>query len=146
MPGLLLFLLRDVGKSRRSLYYYSRRETDVTKGDDIRERLLHLGVSIMRLCEELPSTLAGKHIAGQLLRCGTSAAPNYAEGMGAESASDFVHKLGVVLKELNETEMWLEMIRMAELLPDVRVQPVLQECVERKDGGGSSEGIVDNYR
>jgi four helix bundle protein len=99
-------------------------------GDDIQDRLVLLGVGVMALCDELPTTIAGKHIAGQLLRCGTSAAPNYAEGRGAESASDFVHKLGVVLKELNETEMWLEMLRMREMLPAPRVQPMQQECGE----------------
>ena len=62
----------------------------------------------MDLCDELSKTPSGTHVAGRLLRCATSAAPNYAEARGAESASDFVHKLGVVLKELNETEMWLE--------------------------------------
>ena len=102
----------------------------MAKGDDIQERLLRLGVGMMALCDELPSTIAGKHIAGQLLRCGTSVAPNYAEARGAESASDFVHKLGVVLKELNETEMWLEMLRMRGMLPETRIVAVHKECGE----------------
>ncbi len=45
-----------------------------------------------------------------MLRCGTSAAPNYAEARGAESARDFVHKMGIVLKELNEAEVWIDTI------------------------------------
>jgi four helix bundle protein len=102
----------------------------MAKGDDIQERLLHLGVGVMTLCDQLSPTNAGKHISGQLLRCGTSAAPNYAEARGAESASDFVHKLGVVLKELNETEMWLEMVRIRGMLADERVAAVYQECSE----------------
>ena len=49
---------------------------------------------------------------------------------GAESPSDFIHKLGVVLKELNETEMWLEMLRIRGIVPDPTVAPVHQECSE----------------
>jgi four helix bundle protein len=102
----------------------------MAKGDDIQERLVRLGVRVMDLCDELPSTIAGKHIAGQLLRSGTSGAPNYAEARGAESPSDFIHKLGVVLKELNETEMWLEMLRIRGMIPETTIAPVHQECGE----------------
>ncbi len=55
----------------------------MTKGDDIQERLIDFAVAIIKLCASLPHTLSGKHIAGQLLRCGTSPAPNYAEARGA---------------------------------------------------------------
>jgi len=80
----------------------------VAKGDDIRERLVSFAVLAIDLCEELPETPAGSHISLQLLRAATSAAPNYAEARGAESARDFVHKLGISLKELNEAEVWLD--------------------------------------
>jgi four helix bundle protein len=102
----------------------------MAKGDDIQDRLLRLGVRIMDLCDDLPVTNAGKHIAGQMLRSGTSAAPNYAEARGAESASDFVHKLGVVLKELNETEIWLQMLQTRGMLPEERLAAAHQECSE----------------
>jgi four helix bundle protein len=108
----------------------SIEEAEVAKGDDIQERLIMLGVNIMEVSDDLPRTVAGRHIAAQILRSGTSGGPNYAEGRGAESGSDFIHKLGIVLKELNETEMWLEMIQLRGLLPLQRVSPVRQECSE----------------
>jgi four helix bundle protein len=101
----------------------------MVKGDDIKDRLLRPGVRVMDLCDDLPVTNAGKHIAGQKLRSETSAAPNYAEARGAESASDFVHKLGVVLKELNETEIWLEMLRIRGMLHDDQVAPFIKNAV-----------------
>jgi four helix bundle protein len=61
----------------------------------------------------LPKTSAGKHIAGQILRSGTSPAPNFGEARGAESHADFIHKYESILKELNETFIWL---RSAALL------------------------------
>ena len=72
-----------------------------SKADELEERLIDFAVRIIKLSASLPKTPAGKHIAGQILRSGTSPAPNYGEARGAESHADFVHKLGVVLKELS---------------------------------------------
>jgi four helix bundle protein len=105
-------------------------ENGMAKGDDIQERLIDFAVRIMKLCSALPKTQAGKHVAGQLLRCGTSPAPNYGEARGAESNRDFVHKLGIVLKELNESGIWLEMIVRSEMLPERQVRPLDGECEE----------------
>ena len=102
----------------------------MAKGDDIQERLVRFAVSILGLCERLPRTVAGVHIGAQLTRCGTSGAPNYAEARAAESPSDFIHKLGIVLKELNESRVWLEMIReKGMVVEESLVQPALEECI-----------------
>jgi four helix bundle protein len=87
-----------------------------SRADALEERLIDFAVRIIKLTSRLPKTPAGKHIAGQILRCGTSPAPNYGEGRGAESTADFVHKLGIVLKELNETSIWLRVIDRSEIL------------------------------
>jgi len=102
----------------------------MAKGDDIQQRLTLFGVRIMDLCDSLPPSNAGKHLSNQLLRSGTAGAPNYAEARGAESREDFIHKLGVVLKELNETEVWLEKLLMRRMLPEETILPVRRECAE----------------
>ena len=94
------------------------------KADELEKRLIDFAVRIIKLTSSLPKTPAGKHISGQILRSGTSPAPNYGEARGAESPADFVHKLGVVLKELNETSIWLRIIERSgilrrELLADI---------------------------
>jgi four helix bundle protein len=81
-----------------------------SKADEIEERLINFAVRIIKLSSSLPKTSAGKHIANQILRSGTSPSPNYGEARGAESQADFVHKLGITLKELNETSIWLKII------------------------------------
>src|SRR5689334_23527761 len=91
-------------------------DTDQSKADELEERLIDFAVRIIKLSARLPDTPAGKHISGQILRSGTSPAPNYGEARGAESHADFVHKLGIVLKELNETSIWLRIIERSELL------------------------------
>jgi four helix bundle protein len=102
----------------------------VAKGDDIQERLIHFAVTIINHCSEIPATQSGKHIAAQLLRCGTSPAPNYGEARGAESTRDFIHKLKIVLKELNETKVWLLILKESRMLHESKVVPVLNECIE----------------
>jgi len=76
----------------------------MSQADQLEERLIEFAARIIRLSAELPKTSAGRHISLQILRSGTAAAANYAEARGAESRADFLHKLGVVQKELNETQ------------------------------------------
>ena len=82
---------------------------------DLEERLIDFAVRIIKLTEAFPNTRSGNHIRGQVLRSGTSPAPNYAEAQSAESRSDFVHKIKIALKELRETKVWLRMIGKAGL-------------------------------
>ena len=89
------------------------------KSYDLEERLIDFAVRIIRMAESLPKTRVGNHIAGQLIRCGTSPAPNYGEAQSAESRADFVHKMKVCLKELRETRVWLLMIVRAKLITPV---------------------------
>jgi four helix bundle protein len=89
---------------------------DQSKADELEERCIDFAVRIIKLSAQLPKTPAGKHVAGQILRSGTSPAPNYGEARGAESHADFVHKLRVVLKELNETSIWLRVIERSHML------------------------------
>ena len=91
-----------------------------SRSDELEKRLIDFAVRVIKLSARLPRTPAGKHMAGQILRSGTSPAPNYGEARGGESRADFVHKLGIVLKELNETQIWLRIIKQSELLnPDL---------------------------
>lgn len=100
---------------------------DPKKANDIEERLIDFAVRVIRVADALPKTPAGKHIAGQLLRSGTSPAPNYAEARGAESNADFVHKLKIALKELNESSAWIRMIVRAELMNSDLLADLLDE-------------------
>ena len=85
---------------------------------DLEERLLDYSVLIIRICEKLPNSRAGNHVAGQLIRSGTSALPNHGEAQSAESPSDFIHKIKVALKELRESIRWLRLIRKVPLVKE----------------------------
>ena len=81
------------------------------KDEELAERLLDFAVRVINLVGKLPGNSVGNHIGLQLLRCGTSPGANYEEARGAESAADFVHKPGIVLKELKESRYWLKLIK-----------------------------------
>ena len=102
-------------------------EHAISLADGLEERLVNFAVRIIKLAACLPRTPAGKHIAGQILRSGTSPAPNYGEARGAESRADFVHKIRVVLKELNETSIWLRIIERSRLLKAELLVEIIQE-------------------
>src|SRR2546430_11296065 len=100
---------------------------DQSKADELQRRLIVFAAQIIDVSSKLPSTPQGRHIRNQILRSGTAPAPNYGEARGAESRADFVHKLGVVLKELNETAIWLEMISSSFLLPREEIVAIVAE-------------------
>jgi len=102
----------------------------MARGDDIEERLIDFAVMVIALCEKMPETRAGRHVAGQLVRSGTSPAPQYGEARGAESRRDFIHKLRICLMELNESRIWLEIAKRSNMAPMPKLQPVLTECDE----------------
>jgi four helix bundle protein len=83
---------------------------------DLEERLLEYSVLIIKIVEQLPKTRVGNHVAGQILKSGTSPYPNHGEAQAAESAKDFIHKLRISLKELRETKRWLKLIRRVPLI------------------------------
>jgi four helix bundle protein len=97
------------------------------KGDDIAERLVALAVTVVKIVDGLPDTPAGKDVAGQLLRSGTSPGANYEEARGAESRRDFLHKVGIALKQLQETRYWLRVVAGANLVPSHALPEVLPE-------------------
>ena len=102
-------------------------KTSQSTADALEDRLIDFAVRIIKLSASLPKTPAGRHIAGQILRAGTSPAANYGEARDAESHNDFVHKMRIVLKELNETSIWLRIIQRSRLLKDVLLTDIIEE-------------------
>ena len=86
---------------------------------DLEDRLLEYAAMIVRVAERLPATRTGNHIAGQLLRSGTSPLSNHGEAEAAESRQDFIHKLSISLKELRESKRWLRLIHKVVNSPSI---------------------------
>jgi four helix bundle protein len=92
------------------------RKFTMSQSDAILERMINFAVQVIKLCSALPNTPIGNHLANQLLRCGTSPAPDYARAQATESPHDLFHQLGLVLKDLNELAIWLEITKRSEMV------------------------------
>ena len=92
--------------------------------------MIDFAVQVIAVVEALPNTKAGNHVASQLVRSGTSPAPNYGEARSAESRKDFIHKMKISLKELRETLVWLRIIARKRLGDSQDISTVIAECDE----------------
>ena len=96
--------------------------------EELIDRLINFAARVGKVVDALPDTRMGRHIGGQLVRSGTSPAPNYEEACAAESRADFVHKLSISLKELRESRCWIRLIIKTEMLPEHRMGELFDEC------------------
>ncbi len=102
----------------------------LNKAGLLSERLLDFAVEVIKIVGKITKTYVGRQIAGQLIRSSSSAGANYEEACGAESRSDFIHKLQIVLKELRESSFWLKLIRKSSLLPAEEIDELITESSE----------------
>src|SRR5712664_969776 len=104
--------------------------TQSSKADLLEERLIEFAATIVKFSAKLPRNSPGRLIALQILRSGTAPAPNYGEARGAESRADFIHKLRIVEKELNETSIWLRVIERSQLIKSQLLSDIINETSE----------------
>jgi four helix bundle protein len=98
---------------------------------DLEDRFVEYTCRMIDVVEALPNTRAGNYIAGQLVRSCHSPAFNYGEAQGAESRNDFIHKMGVILKELKECRTALKIIIKKQMInPVVKLDPIFKETEE----------------
>ena len=98
--------------------------------EELKARTKQFALRIIKLVAAMPKSIEGRAIANQLVRCGTSVAANYRATCRARSKIEFVAKIGVVLEETDETQLWLDLIIEAKLMAAKRVQPLLDEASE----------------
>jgi len=104
---------------------------DSAQEDDLQERLTGFAVQAIDVVQSLPHTRVGNHVAGHLLRAGTAPAANYGMAQSAESATELVHMMKVILKSLRVGRVWLRIIQRRKLIKVVtKVKPILAECDE----------------
>jgi four helix bundle protein len=97
---------------------------------ELKVRTNRFALRVLKLVAALPKTIEGRAIANQLVRCGTSVAANYRAACRARSKAEFVAKMGVVLEETDERQLWLELIIEGKLLPSDRVESLFNEASE----------------
>lgn len=98
--------------------------------DHLRGRTKEFALRAMRLANALPNTPEKKVIRNQLIRCGTSVGANYRAAARAKSTADFIHKLGIVEEETDESMYWMELIIEAGLMEEKLISELYREADE----------------
>jgi four helix bundle protein len=102
-----------------------------SKKYDLEDRFVDYTCRMIDVVEALPNTRAGNYIAGQLIRSCHSPTFNYGEAQGAESRNDFIHKMGIILKELKECRTALKIILKKQMIkPVLKLDPIYKETEE----------------
>jgi four helix bundle protein len=86
---------------------------------ELEDRLIDFAAAIIIVASKFEKNYAGNHLSGQIIRSGTSPALNYGEAQSAESPKDFIHKMGICLKELRESFVCLKIIEKAKLSTEI---------------------------
>lgn len=98
---------------------------------DIANRAFDFSVRVVKLCDFLHKKRGVASIVmSQILRAGTSVVANIEEAQGAQSKADFISKMSIALKEARETHVRLRILAAAEIVPNERLAPIIQEAEE----------------
>ena len=98
---------------------------------DLEDRFVEFTCRMIDVVESLPNSRAGNYIAGQLIRSCHSPTFNYGEAQAAESRSDFIHKLAIILKELKECSVAMKIIRKKDMInPISKLDKIFKETEE----------------
>src|SRR5258708_20314811 len=97
---------------------------------DLKRRTKGFALRILKLVDALPKTTAGRALASQIVRSGTSVAANYRAACRARSTADFIAKMGIVEEEADETLFWLELLEESDLVLAAKLTAIKQEADE----------------
>src|SRR5204863_10102339 len=97
---------------------------------DLKKRTKEFALRILKLVDALPKTTAGRALASQIVRSGTSVAANYRAACRAKSTADFIAKMSIVEEEGDETLFWLELLEESKLVPAAKLTAVKEEANE----------------
>lgn len=96
------------------------------------EKSLRFGAKIIKLYQYLAKEKHEATLSKQLLRSGTSIGANANEAIYGSSKADFIAKLQISLKETAETEYWLRLFVLSELITEEKGTPLIEDCLEIK--------------
>jgi four helix bundle protein len=112
---------------------------------DLKPRTKTFALRVIRMYSELPKSNTVAQVLGkQVLRSGTSVGANYREASRGRSKAEFISKIGDCLKEIEETEYWLELLvdcacvpakQMADLLDETRQLIAIFTSIDKNSKG-----------
>lgn len=98
--------------------------------NDVLDKCISFSIKINKLRKYLCEKQREYNNSDQIQRSGTSIGANYSEACDAESKADMIHKLGVALKEANETKYWLKVLYGSELVSQRQYEELMGDVEE----------------
>ena len=98
--------------------------------NEFTDRCVEFSIKINRLRKEIQEKKHEYNNSDHIQRSGTSIGANYCEACDAESKADFVHKMGIALKEANETMYWLRVLYGSEFITKEQYDELLEDVKE----------------
>lgn len=96
----------------------------------LRDKSFAFAVRIVRLVQYLQNERREFVLSRQLLKAGTAIGALISEARFGQSDADFLSKISIALKEANETEYWLRLLKAADYLTDIQFQDIYHDCDE----------------
>jgi four helix bundle protein len=96
----------------------------------VKDKSYLFALRIIKLYQYLSEHKKEYVLSKQILRCGTSVGALVREGEQAESKADFIHKMAISLKEANETEYWLNLIKDSGYIDKKMFDSIINDCKE----------------
>lgn len=103
----------------------------VMKEDNIiKQKSFNFAIRIIKLYQYLSNDKKEFILSKQILRSRTSIGAMVRESEHAQSKSDFIHKLSIAQKEINETIYWLELFQATDYLSKQEFESINEDAVE----------------
>jgi four helix bundle protein len=107
-----------------------RNKSDKMKESNIRNKSFAFAIRVVKLYQYLIGEKKEFVLSKQLLRSGTSVGAMVRESEHSESKADFIHKLAIAQKEINETIYWLELLNATNYLTQEQFESINNDAVE----------------
>ena len=98
--------------------------------NNLRERTKAFALRIIRMVSVLPRSTAANVLGNQVLRSGTSVGAQYREACRSRSVAEFISKMESCIRELDETDYWMELLADGGIAPPKRLVNMRQEADE----------------
>jgi four helix bundle protein len=113
-----------------------------TQSEQLKERTLQFAIDVLGLIDTFPRTIAADAVARQLAKSAPSIAANYRGTCNARSRKEFIAKLGVVVDESDESDLWLTITSRMQFTKAVNANQFRQEAMELRAIFGKSLGTA----
>ena len=105
-------------------------EGKVNNKGALREKSFNLALRLIKMCRYIREERREFDITKQLLKSGTNPGAMVRESEYAETGADFIHKLGIAQKELNESRFWIDLLYAAEYIQEPEYRSIMEDVDE----------------